>query len=76
VHARLHRERGEVVVEVVGNRAHRRIGLTHQREHCFLVAHVERREDQPLARVRCQKLRQMIGVQIGEADFLYIGILQ
>jgi len=24
----------------------------------------------------CQKLRQMIRVQIGEADFLYIGILQ
>jgi len=26
--------------------------------------------------VRCQKLRQMIGVQIGEADFFYIWILQ
>jgi hypothetical protein len=72
----LHRQRRELVVEVVRDRAHGRIRLAHQRKHCVLVAHVERREDQPLARVRRQERRQMVGVQIGETDFLYIWILQ
>ena len=76
VHAGFHRQLGEIEVEVVGNRAHHGVGLTHQREHCFSVTDVERREYQPLTRVRREKRLEVLGVKIGQANFLYIWILQ
>jgi len=76
VHAGIDRELGEVVIEVVRNRAHRRVGLTHQRQHSFLIPHIDRREDQTLARVRRQEVFQMIRVQIGQSNFFYLRVLQ
>jgi len=75
-HYGLHGEARQAEVEVVRNRAHRRVALAHQREHCFPVAHIERREDQALARMGCQERREMSGMRIREADFFYFGVLQ
>ena len=76
VHTRLDSELSELEVEVVRDRTHRGVALPHQREHRFLVAHVERREDQALTGVRRQKLWQVACVQIGQPDFSHFGILE
>jgi len=76
VHPRLHRAVGKLQIEVIRNGAHRRVALTHQRQHRRAVAHVERRGDQPRAGVRREKGREVIEVQIGEPDLRHLGILQ
>ena len=76
VDARLNGQRCELVIEVVRDCAHRRVSLAHQRQHGFLVADVERREDQTLAGVRREELRQVAGMQIGQPDFLHFRILE
>ena len=76
VHARLHCQLRQLEIEVVGNRAHHSVGLTHQREHRFPVTDIERREYQSIARVRREKMLEVAGVQIGESNCLYIRILQ
>ena len=76
VHAGLHRELGERAVEVVGNGAHHGVHLAHEAEHGLVVAHVERCGDQAMAGVRCEKRRQMIDLEVGEADLRHLGVLQ
>jgi hypothetical protein len=67
---------GEIVVEVVGDRAHRRVGLAHQRADGIAIAHVEPGGDEARARVRRQEGRQMLDVQVGQPDLGHVGVLE
>jgi hypothetical protein len=74
--AGLHGELRQLEVEIVGDGAHHGIGLAHQRQNRFLVAHIQRCEDQTLARIGGEELREVAGVEIGQPHNLHIGILQ
>ena len=76
VNSRFDGKRGEFEVEVVRNGAHGRVGLAHKGEHRFLVADIERSEDQTFAGIRCEKLRQVARVQIGQPDFRHFRVLE
>jgi hypothetical protein len=76
VHPRLDRPLRELEVEVVGDRAHHRVALAHQRQDRLPIAYVERCRNQPLARVRREEGGQVVEAQVGEADLRHLGILQ
>ena len=69
VRARLDREPRHLEVEVVGQRAHHRVALPHQRQHRLAVAHVERRRDQPRSGVRREERRDRADVEVGQPHF-------
>src|SRR5262249_34539839 len=69
-------ESRHVVVEVVWNGAHHRVTLAHHAEDGVVIAHVERRRQQPRPRERRQELRQVADVKIRQTNLGYLFILQ
>ena len=76
VRARVHSEPRHLEIQIKRQRAHHRVGLTHQRQHGFVIVHVERRRDQPRLRVATQELRWMVDAHVREPDFLDSLVLQ
>ena len=76
VNARFNSERRQIEIQVVRDRAHHGVGLAHQRQDRFPVADIERGEDETLARIRREKMRQVACVQIGQPDFLHFRVLE
>ncbi len=76
MHPGLDREAGHVVVEVVRNRAHHRVALAHRAEDGGMVAHVERGGQEPRTRERGQKLRQVAGVAVSQANLFDVAVLK
>ncbi len=76
VNAGFDRALGKIQVEVVRNRAHHRVALAHQRQHGLAITDVERRRNEPRSRQRLEKRRQVIEVEVSQADEADVRILE
>jgi hypothetical protein len=67
---------GEIEIEVVGNRAHRGVSLTHEGAHRLVIADVEMRGDEATSRVRREEIGKMVDPNVGEPYLRDVGVLE
>jgi hypothetical protein len=63
-------------VEVVRERAHDGVALAHERADGVAIAHIDGRRDQLAARIGSEEIGEVIRVEVRQADFGHIGLLE